>query len=155
MSEETVSIIDIFQDKERFLEHLQQKKEQSRHRRVERQGLKRSQIAEFDVPDFIYDISFDYETLEMMDYRSIALLEVIMLIGRELYISKLHNSSFTSEYRGIDLDDFNRWADIFNIPLTEEEGGDRYQAMEYILGKPVDDYVWEYLRKINFDALPA
>ncbi len=84
-------------------------------------------------------------------YQNIARCEAAMMLGRELYYRE-HNkgySEYDDEIRDIDLNDLDKWMEVFEIPPTIEAGGNINVAVEYTFGK-IPDFLQAYV-----DALPA
>ncbi len=69
-----------------------------------------------------------YEIMADLDYEYIVLIEGAMLVGRELFLKRT---------LPVNLEDLADCARYFDVPFTIREGGDKYMAISYIMGKPI------------------
>lgn len=91
--------------------------------------------------------------LSSLGYDIVALIETAMLIGRELWFKKrCHYSDYSAELDSIGLKDLRRWAEVFEVPLSEEAGGNLDMAVEYTTSKRID-FLREYLTAIAEQTL--
>lgn len=80
----------------------------------------------------------DKEFFFSLGYINVALIETAILIGREFWY-KQHSgrtACIPDRYlKTVDIKDLKKWAEIFDVPLTEQEGGNIEMAYEYAFGK--------------------
>ena len=109
------------------------------HREVNREAYEKTFICLTDLkpsPESDKLIDRDREYISSLVYQNVVLTEAAMLLGRELWIQKRRGSSeFDDELEQISLRDLAKWAEIFDVPLTIEAGGNLELAVEYTLGK--------------------
>ncbi len=93
----------------------------------------------------------DMDFFSSLGYQNIARCEAAMMLGRELFYRECNKgySEYDDEIRDIDLNDLDKWMEVFKIPPTIEAGGNINAAVEYTFGK-IPDFLQAYV-----DALPA
>ena len=104
-----------------------------------------------------------FRFLSQLDYSILWKIECCVIIGRALYyegefdetdLSSLHGYSDFDEYGDhVSLRDFNALAEIFDVPKTEKEGGNKTLLIEYVIGKKdIDLYLRAYLKANDIEV---
>jgi len=93
----------------------------------------------------------DKEFFMSLGYVNVALIETAILIGREFWYKRRTGRTANIPdrlLRTVDIRDLKRWAEIFDIPLTEQEGGNIKLAYEYAFWKR-SEFLQMYLDRLS------
>lgn len=87
----------------------------------------------------------DKEYIESLGYQNIVLIQVAMMVGRELwYKQHTGHTDYENELAHIGIDNLSAWLDVFDIPRTLQEGGNLSTALDYTLGK-ITEFLQTYI----------
>lgn len=89
-----------------------------------------------------------------LGYLNVALIEAAILLGREfVYLKKCGDTQCIDQelLSSVSIRDLEKWAEIFDIPLTEQDGGNINMAYEYAFWKR-SDFMQAYID--NLSAIP-
>ncbi len=89
----------------------------------------------------ITDNMLRFYFFSLLPYKTIAEIEAMILLGRELYSGELEDET--------DLHNIPYWIDYFDIPQDEGHGGDKELAISYLAGKP-NYYLLTYLKHAQY-----
>lgn len=95
-------------------------------------------ITEISYPPEVL-IQRDIRFFMSLDYATIIKIETAMLIGCEIWYRG--SSQYQQELQNIPLTDLDQWAEILEIPLTEEKGGNKSEAVDYMTSKRAE--IWQ------------
>lgn len=89
--------------------------------------------------------------IKSLGYKNVALCEVCMLIGRDLWYRRRNGTAACVEDElldTIDIRDLKKWAEIYDVPLSVETGGEINAAYEYTFGK-IPDFMAAYIDAVE------
>lgn len=119
-----------------------------------------------DIPKLkdMADIKSDNESRMMQDrdraffeglgYTNVAFIETAILIGRDLWYRNRNGSAACVEDKTldeVDIRDLKQWADIYDVPLTIQDGGNIRAAYEYAFIKN-RDFLQCYIDRLERDS---
>ena len=85
----------------------------------------------------------DREYMQSLGYYYVAMIETCMLIGRDLWYRKRNGHAACVDNKTLDtisIRDLEQWAKIYEVPLSNSEGGNLDRAIEYTFGK-----IWQFM----------
>jgi len=86
-----------------------------------------------------------------LGYTNVALIEAAILVGRDIWYKNHRGHAACIEDDLLDqisLSDVIQWAAVYNVPLTEREGGNLARAYEYAFGKNIE-FLQSYVDKLT------
>ena len=81
----------------------------------------------------------DKDFFMRLSYPVVARIETAMLIGRELWYGE--RSFYKTELKTVPLTDLDKWAELFDIPLTEQSESKKSETVDYMTCKRPE--IWE------------